>query len=370
MSAVIKPNSIPTPPMHKIEAAPLPARYARGWHCLGLASEYKDGKPHSINIFGTRLVIYQGASGKLNILNAWCPHMGADLGLGEVKGESVVCRFHGWNWGADGVCNHIPYSKRIPPKARIKTWPSSEENNLLFVWNDPEGNPPTGPVRPIPETKSAEWSGWSMVKWTINTNCRELVDNQADMTHFGPVHGSTSVVYFSNIFEGDVVTQIMVGANERLGGANNYLTTIATYMGPAYHVTHMYGEAQGVPIESLLLNTHTPIDTNSFELRFGVMVKKIPGLTDEQNEQMIKSYVDLTNKAFGEDVQIWHNKVRIDNPLLCEGDGPIYQLRQWYGQFYVDAAEVPADTKLRKVIETNSGIEEGKKPASKHVFEL
>ena len=38
--------------------------------------------------------------------------------------------------------------------------------------------------------------------------------------------------------------------------------------------------------------------------------------------------------------QIWKNKARIDNPLLCEEDGPVYQLRRWYEQFYVDAADV------------------------------
>lgn len=373
MAAVIKSaginSEIRTPPMHKIDSGHLPDRYARGWHCLGLAADYRDGKPHSINIFGTRLVIFQGEDQALRILDAWCPHMGADLALGEIKGNSVVCRFHGWSWGGDGACNSIPYCKRIPPKARIRAWLAREENKLLFVWNDPEGHPPAPEeiVPRIDEVFSSEWSDWSVVKWKIGTNCRELVDNQADMAHFGPVHGSTSVVYFANIFEGHVVTQVMVGANERLGGANNYLTTFATYMGPAYHVTHMYGEMQGVPIESILLNTHTPIDQNSFELRFGVIVKKIPGMTEEQNAAMIKGYVDLTNKAFGEDVEIWHNKVRIDNPLLCEGDGPIYQLRQWYDQFYTDRAKVPADLAKRRVIETDRGLE--KKPPLRHVFE-
>ena len=119
MSAVIK-SEIRTP-MHKIEAAAPPERFARGWHCLGLAEEYKDGKPHGINIFGTRLVIFKSQSGDLKALNAWCPHMGADLALGAVNGDSVVCKFHGWSWGGDGVCNNILYAKRIPPKARIKT---------------------------------------------------------------------------------------------------------------------------------------------------------------------------------------------------------------------------------------------------------
>jgi 3-ketosteroid 9alpha-monooxygenase subunit A len=215
---------------------------------------------------------------------------------------------------------------------------------------------------------SPEWSDWSIVKWKIDTNCRELVDNQADMAHFGPVHGSTSVVYFANLFEGHKVTQVMVGSNERLGGEKNFLTTRATYFGPAYHITRMQGESQGVAIESILLNTHTPINQNSFELRFGVMVKKIPGLSDEQNAEMIKSYVELTNTAFGEDVQIWHNKVRIDNPLLCDGDGPIYQLRQWYDQFYMDADKIPDELKKQRIVENDKGVLEDKPPMH-HVFE-
>jgi 3-ketosteroid 9alpha-monooxygenase subunit A len=30
----------------------------------------------------------------------------------------------------------------------------------------------------------------------------------------------------------------------------------------------------------------------------------------------------------------------VQNPLLCEEDGPVYQLRRWYEQFYVDKADV------------------------------
>lgn len=367
MSAVMK--SERAVPLHTIEAAPVPARFARGWHCLGLASDYTDGKPHSLNIFGTRLVIFQGEDGAIRILNAWCPHMGADLGLGTVEGNGVVCKFHGWRWnGADGVCDHIPYAKRIPPKARIKNWPSCVQNKLLFVWNDPEGAlPPMEQAIPrIDPVYSEEWSDWSIVKWTIHNNCRELIDNIADMAHFVSVHGSTNVVYFANLFEQHKATQIMVGANDRLGGGD-YLTTIASYYGPAYQITHMFGKMGGVPVESVLLNSHTPIDQNSFELRFGVLVKKFPGMSDEACDAMVKSYVELTNKAFGEDVDIWHNKVRIDNPLLCDGDGPVYQNRQWYEQFYFDAAAVPTELTKRRFVEIDKGIPV--KPEIRHAFD-
>ena len=44
--------------------------------------------------------------------------------------------------------------------------------------------------------------------------------------------------------------------------------------------------------------------------------------------------------GFLQDVAIWKNKVPVQNPLLCEEDGPVYQLRRWYEQFYVDQADI------------------------------
>lgn len=356
--------------IHLPKAAEMPDRYARGWHCLGLASEYRDGKPHGIKAFGTRLVVFQGEDQQLRILNAWCPHMGADLSIGRIEGNNVVCRFHGWAYDGNGRCAHIPYSKTIPPRAAVRAWPALEVNELLFVWNDPEGAPPP-PELAIPELPqgfSTEWSPWSMSRWEIDNNCRELVDNLADLGHFGPVHGSSDVKYFANIYEGHRATQVMVGINERLGGTRNHLTTVATYFGPAVLVCHMTGEAEGMPVESILVVSHVPIDQQHFELRFGVKVKKIASLSEEQNQRMAAQYTELAIQAFTEDVAVWHNKVRVDNPLLCAGDGPILQLRDWYEQFYTDVQAVPARLAQRRVIEIDLGLKQH--PDLQHAFGL
>jgi 3-ketosteroid 9alpha-monooxygenase subunit A len=52
---------------------------------------------------------------------------------------------------------------------------------------------------------------------------------------------------------------------------------------------------------------------------------------------------DFVKMGFEQDVAIWKNKARIDNPLLCEEDGPVYHLWRWYEQFYVDVADVAPD---------------------------
>jgi 3-ketosteroid 9alpha-monooxygenase subunit A len=43
----------------------------------------------------------------------------------------------------------------------------------------------------------------------------------------------------------------------------------------------------------------------------------------------------MAHVAFGQDVEIWKDKVYREDPILCDGDGPINKLRRWYEQFYL-----------------------------------
>ncbi|SFO77830.1 3-ketosteroid 9alpha-monooxygenase subunit A [Saccharopolyspora antimicrobica] len=88
----------------------------------------------------------------------------------------------------------------------------------------------------------------------------------------------------------------------------------------------------------MLINCHYPVTANSFVLQYGIIVKRSDRLPDaDETARKIGEFIKI---GFEQDVQIWRNKTRIDNPLLCEEDGPVYQLRRWYEQFYVDVADV------------------------------
>ena len=113
-----------------------PARYARGWHCLGLADTFRDGKPHRVNAFERKLVVWADSQGKLNVLDGYCRHMGGDLTQGTVKGDEIACPFHDWRWGGDGKCKSIPYSRRVPLRARTQHFESVVRNGQLMVWHD------------------------------------------------------------------------------------------------------------------------------------------------------------------------------------------------------------------------------------------
>ena len=78
-------------------------------------------------------------------------------------------------------------------------------------------------------------------------------------------------------------------------------------------------------------------------LQYGIIVKKSEALPDDEAMQTAIKLGDYVKLGFEQDVEIWRHKARIDNPLLVEEDGPVYQLRRWYQQFYVDVADVQPD---------------------------
>ena len=329
-----------------IDAGAPPTRYPRGWHCLGLAEDFRDGRPHEVKALGTTLVVFQGEEdGELHILNAFCPHMGGNLAHGSVKGDTVACPFHDWRWQGDGRCGGIPYARRVPPRARTRSWPALEQNKQLFVWYDPQGNPPPPEVT-IPRIEgvfSDEWSDWTWKSITVEgANCREIVDNVVDMAHFFYVHYAFPV-YFKNIFEGHIAAQNMNSVprgDMDLGNLSSDLRSEAAYYGPSYMIDYLWTEWQGAQVESVLINCHYPVGPDSFVLQYGAIVRKLPGMTDAEAEAMAALTVQGLSVGFEQDVEIWRNKTRIENPLLCEEDGPVYQLRRWYQQFYVDVEDV------------------------------
>ncbi len=281
-----------------IDAGAPPARFARGWHCLGLAAPFRDGSPHAVDAFGTRLVVFAGPDGDLHVLDGYCRHMGGDLSRGSVKGDSVACPFHDWRWGADGKCTKIPYSRRVPPAARTRSWLTLEQNQQLFIWHDPQGSPPPAAIT-IPRIDgaySADWSGWTWDSLTVDANCREVVDNVVDMAHFFYIHFAFPT-YFRNVFEGHIASQYLntrsrqdfePDAATANGGATEIgLVSEAAYYGPSYMIDYLNYDYHGVPMDAVLINCHYPVTPERFVLHIlvcgtgigmAIVANKVPGV--------------------------------------------------------------------------------------------
>jgi len=99
--------------------------FPRGWFMVG---ESKDAthKPIPLRYFGRDLIMYRGESGRVVVMDAYCPHMKTHLAKNEssyivmdgkqVEGDDIRCPYHAWKFGPDGMCNEIPYSPAPIPK--------------------------------------------------------------------------------------------------------------------------------------------------------------------------------------------------------------------------------------------------------------
>ncbi len=306
--------------------------FATGWFVIATAEELTAGTALSLKYFGQKLVAFRGESGVASVLDAYCPHLGADLGVGgKVVGDSIQCPFHAWRFAGDGGCVEIPYDRSERPakslgRAKIRSWPVSERNGLVFVWHDPQGRPPTYQIPVISEVGDPAWTPWTLNLMTIRTQPREIIENVADSGHFPAVHG-TSLETFENEFVDHMAIQRSSGVAYPRGGGSDKFKLTATYYGPAYQVTEMDSF-----LPNKLINAHTPIDDQTLHLRFGVMLKRVGD--DKKMARYAQGYTSNLQVGFAEDVAVWENKVWRDRPTLCDGDGAIGALRRWYRQFY------------------------------------
>jgi 3-ketosteroid 9alpha-monooxygenase subunit A len=301
--------------------------YARGWFVIAFSADLPAGESRPLRYFGQDLVVFRGEDGAVRVLDAFCPHLGAHLGHGgKVVGDTIRCPFHAWRFGGDGVCVDVPYAKKIPPGARLRSWPVHETNGVVLLYHDPAGAPPAFAIPVIPEYGTDAWLPWSTFKYHVKTHPREIVDNLADRTHFPAVH-RTEIDGFDFGVEGHRAWQKVQGrALLPDGGVDNF-SSMTTYHGPGYLLMRMDGALQ-----NYMLVAHTPIDEGNLDLRLAVTLKIVGDR--KRTEGYVGRYLANLKAGFEDDLHIWEHKVYVDPPMLADGDGPVGQLRRWYRQFY------------------------------------
>lgn len=63
---------------------------------------------------GEQVAVFRAENGKVHVVDAYCPHLGANLAVGgRVLGDCIECPFHGWQFqGSDGKCVKVPYAEK------------------------------------------------------------------------------------------------------------------------------------------------------------------------------------------------------------------------------------------------------------------
>lgn len=158
--------------------------FPSSWYFFCAARELEKG-PVSRRMLGTYLVAYRPDSGRIVVMAGRCAHLGADLGKGKVVGNSIQCPFHGWRYGPDGRCSHIPLGHAIPPQARRRTYPVLERHGIVFVFNGPS------PLFPLPfffDDKAEHFIPAAPVEFVANSTWYMVAAHGYDTQHFETVH--------------------------------------------------------------------------------------------------------------------------------------------------------------------------------------
>jgi nitrite reductase/ring-hydroxylating ferredoxin subunit len=119
-----------------------PEVVAKGWYLVCPTRDLATGNVKSFDLCGQRLAVFRGGDGQVQALDAYCPHMGTDLGIGDVVGNHVRCFFHHWAFDGMGQCRHIPCQTQIPSGARLQSYATAEKYG--FIWVYPDAVAPVG----------------------------------------------------------------------------------------------------------------------------------------------------------------------------------------------------------------------------------
>lgn len=161
------------------------------WWVAALASEVQQGKLLERRLLGRSVVLYRMSTGPVVVLDNRCPHRAAPLSLGEVVGDHVMCGYHGFRYGPDGRCVHIPTQQSIPSAAVIHSYPVRELGPFVWVWMG-DANLSATSEPPCPEWLKDD-ATWALIgeAMPLRANYMSLKENVLDLTHFGYVHRTT-----------------------------------------------------------------------------------------------------------------------------------------------------------------------------------
>lgn len=155
------------------------------WYPVASVRQLAEQPVCAARLLGEDLVLWRVADAVL----AWrdlCLHRGTRLSLGRIAGETLVCPYHGWSYGPDGRCVHIPaHPGQAPPaKARATTYRARIAYDLVWVCL----GEPSDEVPPFPEWHDPSYRKILCGPYQLAAAGPRIVENFLDVGHFPFVH--------------------------------------------------------------------------------------------------------------------------------------------------------------------------------------
>jgi nitrite reductase/ring-hydroxylating ferredoxin subunit len=161
-----------------LDREPLPIE---AWY-VACASAELGATPIARRIHERPIVLFRGADGVPGALHDRCPHRGVALSLGTLADGAVACAYHGWRFGTDGACVHIPSlpeGREVAAGVAADAYRCIEQDAYVWVWTGKGAPDPAAPL-PIPRFAERAWR-----QAAIDMACEAIlpIENNLDVAH-------------------------------------------------------------------------------------------------------------------------------------------------------------------------------------------
>ena len=130
---------------------PMGAVLRRYWTPALLSRELPtpNSGPLRLKLLGEDFIAFRDSDGNVGIVNARCPHRGANLFFGRNEDCGLRCVYHGWKFDVHGQCIDIPNASpevadRLKPNAQIRALQVREWGDVIWAFMG-EGEAPELP---------------------------------------------------------------------------------------------------------------------------------------------------------------------------------------------------------------------------------
>lgn len=158
------------------------------WYMAAFSDEISRD-PMERTILGKPVAIYRKEDGVPVAMYGICPHRYYPLAKGRLRGDDLVCGYHGFVFAADGKCIEVP-SQGTGTGFCQPTYPIEERGPICWIWmGDVDKCDPA--LIPDYSDFGLDQEGWrfsSTNYFHLKARYQLLVDNLLDLTHLPYVH--------------------------------------------------------------------------------------------------------------------------------------------------------------------------------------